>query len=192
MNQGSESPTRNKNSLTTGCRRLDAWGGVPASGLTLLCGARGAGKTYLALEFILRGAVQDQPGLFVSFRETEDRLLARAGELGFDLRRMISLDLVRLERCEPATSGVDRLEAAAEAVGAKRLVIDDLESLLSDGRDAEASRGAASEMILWALGRGLTTIVTHRYETGGGFGLVEESWLDALFLLEDGELSRLT
>ena len=46
-------------------------GGLPQGRPSLVCGAAGCGKTLLAIEFIVRGAMQfNEPGVFVSFEET--------------------------------------------------------------------------------------------------------------------------
>jgi circadian clock protein KaiC len=79
-------------------------GGLPRGRPTLVCGGAGCGKTLLALEFLVRGALEyDEPGVFVSFEETPDELVINARSLGFDLnklsaRRRLLLDYVRLER----------------------------------------------------------------------------------------------
>ena len=46
-------------------------GGLPQGRTTLICGSAGCGKTLLAIEFLVRGAVDyDEPGVFVTFEET--------------------------------------------------------------------------------------------------------------------------
>jgi circadian clock protein KaiC len=43
-------------------------GGVPRGRPTLVCGAAGCGKTMLAAEFIVCGAMRyDEPGVFMMF-----------------------------------------------------------------------------------------------------------------------------
>src|SRR3954466_11118440 len=61
-------------------------GGLPKGRPTLVCGGPGCGKTLLATEFLVRGAVEhDEPGVFVSFEETGPELTANVRSLGFDL-----------------------------------------------------------------------------------------------------------
>ena len=72
----------------TGIRGLDeiTFGGLPRGRPTLLCGAAGSGKTLLAMEFLVRGATQDQePGVFISFEESAPELAQNVASLGFDL-----------------------------------------------------------------------------------------------------------
>jgi circadian clock protein KaiC len=61
-------------------------GGLPKGRPTLVCGGAGCGKTLLAAEFLVRGAVQfNEPGVLMAFEETEKELTANVASLGFDL-----------------------------------------------------------------------------------------------------------
>src|ERR1700727_1556269 len=102
----------------TGIRGLDeiTGGGLPRGRPALVCGGAGCGKTLLALEFVVRGAIQfDEPGVFVSFEEMSDELADNVRSLGFDLddlvkRKKMAMDYVRLERSEIEESGDYDLE----------------------------------------------------------------------------------
>ena len=51
----------------TGLDEITA-GGLPAGRPTLVCGSAGCGKTMLATEFLVRGAVEfGEPGVFMMF-----------------------------------------------------------------------------------------------------------------------------
>ncbi|HTH65495.1 MAG TPA: ATPase domain-containing protein, partial [Gemmatimonadales bacterium] len=72
----------------TGIAGLDeiTSGGLPRGRPTLVCGGAGCGKTLFAAEFLVRGAKQfDEPGVFMSFEETDAELKANVASLGFDL-----------------------------------------------------------------------------------------------------------
>src|SRR4051812_27519010 len=92
----------------TGIRGLDdiTAGGLPRGRPTLVCGNAGCGKTLLALEFLVRGALDfKEPGVFMSFEETSADLAQNAASLGIDLqdlidRKLIRVDHVRVERNE--------------------------------------------------------------------------------------------
>src|SRR5665213_2763836 len=89
----------------TGIQGLDeiTGGGLPRGRPTLVCGGAGCGKTLLAAEFLVRGAVQfDEPGVLMAFEETEKELKANVASLGFDLeglvrRKKIVIDYVHIE-----------------------------------------------------------------------------------------------
>ena len=62
----------------TGIRGLDeiTGGGLPRGRPTLVCGGAGCGKTMLAAEFLVRGAVEHgEPGVFMMFEESADELV---------------------------------------------------------------------------------------------------------------------
>src|SRR5436309_1517001 len=92
----------------TGIQGLDeiTGGGLPRGRPTLVCGGAGCGKTLLAAEFLVRGAVRfGEPGVFMSFEETEAELKGNVALLGFDLaglirRKQMLLEHVYIERRE--------------------------------------------------------------------------------------------
>src|SRR6202789_3925056 len=102
----------------TGIRGLDeiTGGGLPRGRPTLVCGGAGCGKTLLAAEFLVRGAVQfGEPGVFMAFEETEAELKANVASLGFDLtglvrRKKVAIDYVHVEPNNLHESGEYDLE----------------------------------------------------------------------------------
>lgn len=191
-------PTLKK--CSTGIRGLDEItnGGLPAGRPTLVCGGAGCGKTLLAMEFLVRGAVEhSEPGVFVSFEEGEGDLVANVASLGFNLRRLISqkkilLDYVRIERSEIEESGeydLDglfvRLGHAIDSIGARRVVLDTLEALFSGLSNHAILRAELRRLFGWLKDRGVTAIITG--EQGDGHltrhGL-EEYVSDCVILLD--------
>jgi circadian clock protein KaiC len=58
-------------------------GGLPTGRPTLICGSAGAGKTMLAVEFIVHGASEfDEPGVFMLFEENAAELAANVRSMG--------------------------------------------------------------------------------------------------------------
>ena len=50
-------------------------GGLPQNRTTLVCGGAGSGKTLLGIDFLINGAIKyDEPGVFMSFEETEEEI----------------------------------------------------------------------------------------------------------------------
>ena len=77
----------------TGIQGLDeiTGGGLPRGRPTLVCGAAGCGKTLLAMEFLVRGAIEfGEPGVFMAFEETSEELAANVRSLGFDLDELVA------------------------------------------------------------------------------------------------------
>ena len=148
-------------------------GGLPRGRTTLICGAAGCGKTMFGTEFLVNGAVAyGEPGVFVTFEETERELAQNAASLGHDLERLVAdgklfIEHVRLERSEIAETGdydLDglflRLGHAIDAVGAKRVVLDTIEALFAGLSNEAILRAELRRMFRWLKDRGVTAIVT--------------------------------
>jgi circadian clock protein KaiC len=159
----------------TGIQGLDeiTGGGLPSGRPTLVAGSAGAGKTMLAMEFLVRGAVQfGEPGVMMMFEEEAAELTANVRSLGFDLdklaaQKQIVLDHVRVERSEIEETGdydleglFIRLAHAIDAVKAKRVVLDTLEALFSGLSNQAILRAELRRLFRWLKDRGLTAIIT--------------------------------
>src|ERR1051325_5347761 len=159
----------------TGIQGLDeiTGGGFPRGRPTLVCGGAGCGKTLLATEFLVRGAVQfGEPGVFMSFEETEKELKANVASLGFDLaglvrRKKILLDYVHIERSEITETGeydleglFVRLNHAIDCIGAKRVVLDTLEALFAGLPNEAILRAELRRLFRWLKNKGVTAVIT--------------------------------
>ncbi len=72
----------------TGIRGLDSimHGGLPRGRTTLVEGGAGSGKTVIALQTLVNGAtLYNEPGIFVAFEESSERICANAAAFGWDL-----------------------------------------------------------------------------------------------------------
>ena len=174
-------------------------GGLPKGRPTLICGGAGCGKTLFAMEFLVRGAtIYNEPGVFISFEETEKELTANVASLGFDLdglvaKKKIWLEHVHVERDEVEQSGEYDLEAlfirihyAIESINAKRVVLDTIETLFSWLPNPRILRAELQRLLNWLKKKGVTTIITA--ERGDGaltrHGL-EEYVSDCVILLDN-------
>ena len=159
----------------TGIQGLDeiTGGGVPKGRVTLVCGGAGCGKSLLAMEFLVHGAVRyGEPGVCMDFEETEEKLAANVASLGFDLRTLakrkkLLVDFVAFERNEIAESGEYNLEGlfirlahAIKKIKAKRVVLDSIEALFSGLTDATILRAELRRLFHWLEAHKLTAIVT--------------------------------
>ena len=173
-------------------------GGLPKGRPTLVCGDAGCGKTLLAMEFLVHGAtLHDEPGVFISFEETEKELTSNVTSLGFDLSSLVKhkkiwLEHIHVEKGEIEESGEYDLKGlfvhihqAIESIGAKRVVLDTIESLFSALPNATAVRAELRRLFGWLKKKGVTAIVTG--ERGNGTltrqGL-EEYVSDCVILLD--------
>ncbi|BAN26770.1 ATPase domain-containing protein [Caballeronia insecticola] len=76
-------------------------GGLTPHRMYLIEGAPGAGKTTLALQFLLKGAEIGEPGLYVTLSETKAELVAVAQSHGWDTGRFTIIELLSDEGLDP-------------------------------------------------------------------------------------------
>ncbi len=184
----------------TGIQGLDEItnGGLPKGRPTLVCGGAGSGKTLFAASFLVNGASRfDEPGVLMTFEENGDEIASDVASLGFDLPGLIAagklfVDFVRIERSEIEETGeydleglFVRLDHAIRTTGAKRIVLDTIESLFSGLTNTNILRAELRRLFRWLKDRGLTAVITA--ERGEGAltrqGL-EEYVSDAVILLD--------
>src|SRR5512135_2906627 len=165
----------------TGIRGLDeiTGGGLPQGRPTLVCGGAGSGKTLLAMEFLVQGVMQyDEPGVFMAFEETAEELTQNVRSLGFDLddlaeRKKLLVDYVQLERSQIEETGEYDLEGlfvrlgyAIDSLGAKRVVLDTIETLFGGLSQTAILRAELRRLFRWLKDKGVTAIITGERSEG--------------------------
>ncbi len=184
----------------TGIEGLDeiTSGGLPTGRPTLIAGNAGCGKTLLAVEFLVQGIMKyDDPGVFVTFEESPEDLMMNVASLGYDLKDLIDkkklrIDYVRVERSEIEEAGeydleglFIRLNYAIDAVGAKRVVLDTIESLFSGFDNGAVLRAELRRLFQWLKDKGVTAIITgERGEASLTRQGLEEYVSDCVILLD--------
>lgn len=173
-------------------------GGLPRGRPTLVCGSAGCGKTLFASTFLINGARdEDEPGVFVTFEERPGDIVDNVRSLGFGLgdliaQKKILIEHIALDPSELAEVGdydlealFLRLELAVSEIGAKRIVLDTIESLFSAFQNPAILRAEIRRLFDWLKERELTAVITG--ERGDGTltrqGL-EEYVSDCVILLD--------
>ena len=159
----------------TGIAGLDeiTGGGLPRGRATLVSGRAGCGKTLLSVEFLVRGATQfGEPGVLLAFEETAEELSENVRSLGFDLealadQKKLLIDYVHIDRSEIEETGEYNLEGlfirlghAIETIGAKRVVLDTIESLFGGFSNAAVLRSELRRLFSWLKAKSVTAIIT--------------------------------
>ncbi|MEY3480280.1 MAG: hypothetical protein RIQ71_1055 [Verrucomicrobiota bacterium] len=125
------------------------------------------------MDFLVRGASDfDEPGVFVTFEETARELTDNLASIGFDLpslirRKRLVIDHINLESSQVEATGEFNLEGifirlahAIDTIGAKRVVVDTIESLFSAMPNAAILRAEIRRLFRWLKDKGVTAIVT--------------------------------
>ncbi|GGE11353.1 circadian clock protein KaiC [Aureimonas endophytica] len=173
-------------------------GGLPTGRPTLVCGSAGCGKTLFASTFLIHGARDyGEPGVFVTFEERPTDIISNVASLGFGLDALVEEGRIVIEHIAVDASEVAeigefdleglflRLELAIDQVGAKRIVLDTIESLFSAFTNEAILRAEIRRLFDWLKDRGVTAVITG--ERGDGTltrqGL-EEYVSDCVILLD--------
>jgi circadian clock protein KaiC len=148
-------------------------GGLPTGRTALVCGSAGCGKTLFASTFLVHGARDfGEAGVFVSFEERPEDIVDNVASLGFDLDRLIAENRVAIEHIAVDPSEIAeigdydleglflRLELAIDSVGAKRVVLDTIESLFSAFSNPAVLRAEIRRLFDWLKNKGVTTVIT--------------------------------
>ncbi len=148
-------------------------GGLPRGRTTILIGEAGSGKTVLGLEFLYRGALAGEPGLWIGFEEPADQLRQNAASLSWDLPALEREGrLFLLEGKIDANvviSGAFSLKGLLAVIagkrqemGAQRIVIDALEVALRLFDEPRQVRAEMHTLNDWLRAQQLTTVMTVR------------------------------
>jgi circadian clock protein KaiC len=173
-------------------------GGLPTGRPTLVCGGPGSGKTLLGITFLVNGALlYDEPGVLMSFEENAEELAEDVASLGFDLSRLVAdrklvVDYVHVERSEIEETGeydleglFVRLEHAVNSIGARRVLLDTIESLFGGLENEAILRAELRRLFRWLRERNLTVVITgERGETTLTRHGLEEYVTDAVIQLD--------
>jgi circadian clock protein KaiC len=158
------------------------------------------------MEFLVKGAMEfNEPGVFISFEETADELTKNVRSLGFDLdeliaRKKLAIDFVRIERSEIEETGDYDLEGlfvrlgyAIDSIGAKRVVLDTIETLFGALSNEGILRAELRRLFRWLKNKGVTALITG--ERGEGSltrqGL-EEYVSDCVILLDHRVIEQIS
>ena len=194
-----ESP-RHLDKALTGIAGFDeiTFGGLPRGRATLISGAAGCGKTLFATEFLVNGARKyGEPGVLMAFEETSDEIIVDAASLKFDLQelcdqKLLSIDHVQIDPHQIAETGeydleglFIRLRHAIESIGARRVVLDTVETLFTGFSNEGLLRSEIRRLFQFLKSFGVTAVITgERGErTLTRFGL-EEYVADCVVLLD--------
>ena len=173
-------------------------GGLPKNRTTLVSGGAGAGKTLLGLDFLIKGATEyNEPGIFMSFEETDEELYNDVASLNLDLQGLVSRNKIHIEHVVLDRKDVGekdfnlegllvRLEHAIDSIGAKRVVLDSIESPFSGITDKGILRLEIKRLFRWLKTKQVTAIVTGEPGASGytRHGL-EEFISDCIVLLDN-------
>ena len=130
--------------IATGIQGFDdlSHGGLPRNRISLLKGGPGSGKTVFALQSLVSAAqLRDEPGIFVTFEERPQQIIANAAGFKWDLPALLKRKLFFMDANlspEVVQSGefdlrgmLAMLKAKKDEMGARWIVFDGIDVLLT-------------------------------------------------------------
>jgi circadian clock protein KaiC len=160
----------------------------------------------MGVEFLIRGALDHgEPGVLITFEETQEDIRKNVASLGFDLqdlirRKKIIIDHVKVDRQEIDENGeydleglFIRLDYAIKQVGAKRVMLDTVESLFSGLSNQAVLRSELRRLFYWLKEHGMTTVITgERGEGNLSRQGLEEYVSDCVILLDHRIINQIS
>ena len=153
-----------------------ASGGLPRTGVTVVVGEPGAGKTVFAMQLLAVGARDDgEPGILVAFEESAAALVANCAgfEWGGLAASKVQIIDAQLSQSVEQAGEFDLLGllaivgARAKQLGVTRIVFDGLDLLLGHLKDPALVRREAFRLRDWVTEHGFSAIVTVKAYTTG-------------------------
>jgi circadian clock protein KaiC len=165
--------------LPTGIPGFDelSHGGLPRNRTTLLMGGPGAGKTVFALQTLVNAVRQrGEPAIFVAFEESSRQIVANAGCFNWNVAALPKTKLFFLEAQlspEVVQAGefdlkgmLGMLKAKKNEIGARWIVFDGIDVLLSLLRNPIAEMREIYRIRDWLTENAMSAIVTAKIENG--------------------------
>lgn len=120
--------------IKTGIKGFDELveGGLPEKSIILLTGTPGTGKTIFALEYLYRGVLQGEKGIYISFEEPEENLKRQAKQFGWDFEKLEKEGKITIDYIPSKNLSSAALAAIVPAIkkgDIKRVVIDSVSTL---------------------------------------------------------------
>jgi KaiC/GvpD/RAD55 family RecA-like ATPase len=104
-----------KNYVLTGVPGFDTLftNGIPKGSAILMAGGAGSGKTIFSLQTLANHATKGKKCFYMSFEESEERLIQHMEDFGWDAKKMIKKGKLRIKRYSPfeITRSVDAMLA---------------------------------------------------------------------------------
>jgi circadian clock protein KaiC len=178
-------------------------GGYPRGSATVLQGASGTGKTILALQFLLEGARNGEPGLHFTLEESAEQLRELARNLGWtDLPELEKRGLFTFNYVSPVELSTDaflhRARELARKVTARRAALDSLTSMALGVPSEQRFRELVYAMTKHFRAQGVSLLLNMEIAgeigngelSGHGVSFAADNLIQLKYLELDGKLER--
>jgi len=160
--------------VQTGIPGLDELmaGGFEKDSINLVSGGAGTGKSILAMQYIVKGIEEyNEPGVFITFEEEEEKIQKHMLKLGWDLKKLESEGKLNVIEYTPEqvkkmlAEGGGEIDVSIEKIKAKRIVIDSLTSFALLFKDELTRRKAFLDLFKLIEKWGCTALLVVEHES---------------------------
>lgn len=163
-------------------------GGLPRGRVTVVLGGAGCGKTIFALQALVTGARNGEPGLFVTFEENPDQIVKDTRHFDWKLSdlRGNGIELFDAQLSNAIVQGGEFdlvgllaiIGARATQTKAKRIVFDGLDVLLGHLGTPTLIRREIFRLREWLYSAGMTGIITAKADAADGRPTADYDFLE--------------
>ena len=180
---------------TFGIEKLDELlgGGIPQGHMVLVSGNTGTGKTVLAMQFLVQGIKEGENTVFMPFEEPVYQIKRTALGHGWDFEqyekqgKLAFVTTSLIDICNDKL--LHQMLNAVNRIGAKRVVIDSISTLMSATGNDEQARQFLIQISSVFKEKGITCLMN--YLCGANFGAVRGQLLSNL-VTNEMRLSSIT
>jgi circadian clock protein KaiC len=160
--------------------------GIPQGHIVMISGNTGTGKTVLAMQFLVQGIKEGENAIFIALEEPIDQVKKTALEHGWDFEQYEKQGKLAFVTTPLIDISNDKLLYqilnAVNRIGAKRVVIDSISTLMSATMNEEQARQFQIQISSFFKEKGVTCILNYLH--GASFGAVKGQLLSNLFTNE--------
>jgi circadian clock protein KaiC len=173
---------------TFGIEKLDELigGGIPQGHMVMISGNTGTGKTVLAMQFLVQGIKEGEHAVFMALEEPVDQVKSTALEHGWDFEQYEKQGKLAFVTTSLIDISNDKLLYqilnTVNRIGAKRVVIDSISTLMSATMNEEQARQFQIQISSFFKEKGVTCVMNYLH--GASFGAAKGQLLSNLFTNE--------
>jgi len=179
--------------ISTGIPKVDSLigGGFKKKTINLVAGGPGSGKTIFAIQFLIDGLKNDEPGIYITFEEKKKKFYEDCLGFGWDLekyekdKKFMFLEYTPEQVKKILTEGGGIIETVIEKLKARRIVIDSITSFALLYEDSLAKKEAALALFELIDKWECTAILTSQDESkdGNAISAALEFEVDGIIIL---------